>query len=82
MVKLSPKQKEIVDKYSEKLLRAQYKAHQPRTFELAVKTMKVQLEQLSVSLKEINLEKMPDKDNRRREMIQKIENDIKFIENC
>ncbi|HAT1919922.1 TPA: hypothetical protein NR353_003301 [Legionella pneumophila] len=82
LVKLSPKQKEIVDKYSEKLLRAQYKAHQPRTFELAVKTMKVQLEQLSVSLKEINLEKMPDKDNRRREMIQKIENDIKFIENC
>ncbi|WP_325049936.1 hypothetical protein [Legionella anisa] len=82
LVKLSPEQKEIVDKYSKKLLRAQYKAHQPRTFELAVKTMKVQLEQLSASLKEINLEKMPNKDNRRREMIQKIENDLKFIENC
>ncbi|HIC7358963.1 TPA: Dot/Icm T4SS effector Lem8 [Legionella pneumophila] len=82
LVKLSPEQKEIVDQYSKKLLRAQYKAHQPRTFELAVKTMKVQLEQLSASLKEINLEKVPSKDNRRREMIQKIENDLKFIENC
>ncbi|HEM7074392.1 TPA: hypothetical protein U2K26_003335, partial [Legionella pneumophila] len=82
LVKLSPEQKEIVDQYSKKLLRAQYKAHQPRTFELAVKTMKVQLEQLSASLKEINLEKVPSKDNRRREMVQKIENDLKFIENC
>nr|WP_278043821.1 Dot/Icm T4SS effector Lem8 [Legionella waltersii] len=82
MVKLSPEQKEIVEKYSKKLLRAYSKAHQPRTFELAVKTMKAQLEQLSASLKEINLEKVPNKDNRRREMIQKIENDLKFIENC
>ncbi|HDS3850529.1 Dot/Icm T4SS effector Lem8 [Legionella pneumophila] len=82
LVKLGTEQKEIVEKYSKKLLRAQYKAHQPRTFELAVKTMKAQLEQLSVSLKEINLEKEPNKDNRRLEMIQKIENDIKFIENC
>ncbi|HAT9811677.1 TPA: hypothetical protein JBD74_16515, partial [Legionella pneumophila subsp. pneumophila] len=73
LVKLNPKQKEIVDNYSDKLLNLQYKAHQPRTFELAVKTMKEQLEKLSASLKKINLEMEPDKDKRRHEIIQKIE---------
>lgn len=82
LVKLNPEQKEIVDKYSDKLLNVQYKAHQPRTFELAVKTMKEQLEQLSTSLKKINSEMAPDKDKRRHEMIQKIESDLKLIESC
>lgn len=82
LVKLNPEQKKIIDKYSEKLLNVQYKAHQPRTFELAVKTMKEQLEQLSASLKKINLEMAPDKDKRRHEMIQKIESDLKLIESC
>ncbi|HAZ7573437.1 hypothetical protein OQJ02_05935 [Legionella sp. PATHC032] len=82
LVKLNPEQKKIIDKYSEKLLNVQYKAHQPRTFELAVKTMKEQLEQLSASLKKINSEMAPDKDKRRHEMIQKIESDLKLIESC
>lgn len=82
LVKLNPEQKKIVDKYSDKLLNVQYKAHQPRTFELTVKTMKEQFEQLSASLKKINLETAPDKDKRRHEMIQKIESDLKFIEIC
>ncbi|HAU3642376.1 TPA: hypothetical protein F7135_00790 [Legionella pneumophila] len=80
LVKLNPKQKEIVDNYSDKLLNLQYKAHQPRTFELAVKTMKEQLEKLSASLKKINLEMEPDKDKRRHEIIQKIESDLKLID--
>ncbi|HGC5940749.1 TPA: hypothetical protein ACIZCU_001561 [Legionella pneumophila] len=82
MVKLNPEQKKIVQNYSDKLLKAQDKAHQPRTFELTVKTMKEQLEQLSASLKKMNLETAPDKDKRRHEMIEKIESDLKLIESC
>ncbi|HAT8858143.1 TPA: hypothetical protein JBE16_12100 [Legionella pneumophila subsp. pneumophila] len=82
LVKLNPEQKKIVQNYSDKLLKVQDKAHQPRTFELTVKTMKEQLEQLSASLKKMNLETAPDKDKRRHEMIEKIESDLKLIESC
>jgi hypothetical protein len=81
-LKLKPNMKAVVDSFSLQLLAALPKAHEPRSFELTVKTMIQQLQQQSAYLQKMELGFSPIKAYRRRKEVQTIEASIKFIQSC